>query len=279
MFGLILPKIVVPKLSEDISQAKNIDGFIQDKLEIQLMQTDMSTYPITFRKWVSAYPRIKTYILHIPFLFVSIASINSSRKLREEFDEFVANMIKESFFLNKEIYILFHIDIKTEILEKTGAINYIEHLIRMVENTNVSFLGENSIFTLENRAKDGGPFYQVVKRINSNKLRCCFDICHSTVNQLMFGKDYDLAADIGKYTKSIHFSSTLNNDGWRDKKTHGRAHKNKGTLIADLLFLEEKGFDLENTFLVTEINEEDYNNRPDLLKELTNIKEIKEGIF
>ena len=45
------------------------------------------------------------------------------------------------------------VDIKTEILEKTGAINYIEHLIRTVENTNVSFLGENSIFTLENRAK------------------------------------------------------------------------------------------------------------------------------
>ena len=62
---------------------------------------------------------------------------------------------------------------------------------------------------------------------------------------------------------------TVDNDGYRDKeRTHGRVHDTLESLKKDLEYLEKKGIKLKKVNLVTEINEEDYQNRPDMIKEL-----------
>lgn len=272
---MIFPKLIVPKVGEDISNGKPIEAFIKDKIELQLLSTDMLKYKDFVKAWIDKYPRIETYILHIPFLFVTVFDIYSSQKLQREFNVFVSDMIKLSMQYKKHFHILFHMATPMKTFEYCGGVEYVKYLDRLIQDTDVNFLVENSTFTLENRTKEGGPFYQLVKQIDSPKIRCCFDICHNQINKNLYQSEYDLPADIGKYTKSIHFSSTLNHDGFIDKKTHGRAHENIGTLIDDLEFLQNHGFDLNTTFLVTEINEDDYVKRPDLIKELKNLEQIR----
>ena len=69
---------------------------------------------------------------------------------------------------------------------------------------------------------------------------------------------------------------TVENDGYRDKaRTHGRVHDSLESLKKDLKYLEDKGIKLKKVNLVTEINEEDYQNRPDMIKELELFEQLK----
>lgn len=270
-----IPKVVVPKVSEKIDDMNCLPNpFIADKIELQLLSPQCSKYKDFLMDFINQYPNINTYILHIPFLFVSIHMIYSSEKLRREFVAFIVDCIKISNKYNKEINILFHMETPIKIFEHCGGIEWVNFIVSLVQDTNVYFLVENSMFTLENKDKDGGPFYHLVKRIDNPHLRICFDICHSQINENLFEDKYGLAKDIGKYTKSIHFSYTANNDGYKDGKTHGRVHPNIDALENDLQWLIEKGFDLNNTYLVTEINEDNYTKRPDLIKELSLLEEV-----
>ena len=271
-----VPQIIVPKIGEDIIELNAIPKrFIKDKLELQLLTLDCSKYKEILMNFIEQYEQINTYILHIPFMFVSIQTIYSSEKLRNDFISFVIDCIKISKQYNKEINILFHMETPMKIFKYCGGLEWVKLIVSLVQDTNVYFLAENSMFTLESKDKQGGPFYHLVKEIDDPHLRICFDICHSQVNKNLFGENYGLAEDIGKYTKSIHFSYVVNNDGFKDGKTHGRVHPDIPALKKDLEFLNNHGFDLSRTYLVTEINEEDYLNRPDLIKELEQLEEIQ----
>lgn len=273
-----IPKIIIPKVGEDVTEMRVLpERFIKDKVEMQLLSLECSNYKKLLMSFIEEYPRINTYILHIPFTFVSIHTIYSSEKLRMEFVSFVVDCIKISQKYNKEINILFHMETPIKVFKYCGGFDWVKFLVELVQDTNVYFLAENSMFTLENKDLNGGPFYYLVKEIDDPHLRICYDICHSRVNKNLYEQYYDIAKDIGKYTKSIHFSYTANNDGYKDGKTHGRVHPNIETLKEDLKFLQEQGFDLNTTYLVTEINEDDYKKRPDLIKELEQLEEIQKG--
>ena len=42
-----------------------------------------------------------------------------------------------------------------------------------------------------------------------------------------------------KYVYQIHFATALNNDGFIDKRTHGRVHENENSMIDDLKWMME----------------------------------------
>ena len=114
------------------------------------------------------------------------------------------------------------------------------------------------------------------KEFNSEKLKFCFDICHWQASENAMKGEISLISEYIKGIKNIHFSMTKDNDGYINKEsTHGVVHDSLETCISDLKYLQEKGIDLSKVNIVTEINEIDYKNRPDMCKEIEFLKEIK----
>ena len=110
---------------------------------------------------------------------------------------------------------------------------------------------------------------KILDNFKSEKLSMCLDICHLQASESFMKCDISLTKEQIKRIKNIHFSMTVDNDGYRDKeRTHGRVHDTLESLKKDLEYLEKKGIKLKKVNLVTEINEEDYQNRPDMIKEL-----------
>lgn len=79
--------------------------------------------------------------------------------------------------------------------------------------------------------------------------------------------------DCEKYIYQIHFSYTVNNDGYISKKTtHGVGHPTEDLLLKDYKLLEQSG--IGNKQIVTEIAEYDYSYRSSQIKDIEWLEKI-----
>lgn len=264
---------IVPKVGENVSDLDVIKEFSYDRLEIQLLTDDIPAFSKKAEDFLKAKD-LKSLIIHLPSCICDWECILMNNEVETQFMSFVRDCCTLSNKYNTEIYILGHLETKMDILEKVKFKEWFGFLIRMVSDSKVYFLVENPS-TEPYRAKTGEPFYKFVKSFNNPRVKCCLDICHYKVIKSLLGERYNLPEDLGQYVKSVHFSDFPMNSHPYDKNTHGIRHKNVISALCDLDFLNELGVDLENAFIVTEINETDYVNRPDLIQELRILKKIE----
>jgi endonuclease IV len=153
--------------------------------------------------------------------------------------------------------------------EDLGGLEFLDYIIRLVNGTKVGFLIENSLLDTCIRSYDRDTVVKILDNFKSDKLSMCLDICHLQASESYMKFNIPLTKEQIKRIKNIHFSMTVDNDGYIDKeRTHGRVHNSIESLKNDLKYLEDKGIKLKKVNIVTEINEEDYQYRPDMVKEL-----------
>lgn len=149
--------------------------------------------------------------------------------------------------------------------------------MKTLEGTNVTILIENLFMMLDE--KEECSALEICKHINHPNLRCCLDTTHLHCKANILKKDFykmilqELNRDYcGEYIKQIHFASALKNDGYIDKKTHGRKHTDIQALKSEYDWLCELG--LKDKIYVTEVSEDDYYTRKNQIEEIEMLKNV-----
>lgn len=264
---------IVPKISDvDCDNIGNISIYLlkNDKLEIQLMDEDLEKSFLNVSKLVDNFSHLKYIVLHMPFSIVNICYIYSNFEVRKQFIRLILNSIRLSLHRNIEIDILFHVGMRTGEFVGLGGIEFLNYIINIVEGTKVGFLVENAIINLSKGDNEQDTIVTIFKSINSEKLKFCFDLCHWQSSEYVWNSPIDLDSSLLANLKNVHFSMTLNRDGYKNKsETHSREHTSMRACLNDLKYMKEKGIDLQSVNLITEISEIDYETRPRMRKELS----------
>lgn len=264
---------IMPKISGKLEQLGGVEKFIQKygKVEIQFFPRKPEPHEIDFSSITEFFCRefkMKEITIHPPLANYDIEVVLMYDKniIKNQLEQLVE--LSEKF--NIDINLIYHTHWNI-ILHRANTIEKIKDLLKIIEGTRVKLLVENLILINE-------TFYEcsaleLCKEINHPNFKMCLDICHFYCQANIYREDINdwlknkLDKELcEKYVYQIHFSYTANNDGYKDKKTHGVGHPNRDLLIKDFRLLEEYGLDKKQ--IVTEIAEKDYTNRESQIKDL-----------
>ena len=278
--------IIYPKTCENLVGLEYLKKYVEKYkgVEIQLLsseQTEKKTYDV-LKRLKAEIPPINEVTIHLP--------------IRDEFDEYnfevltYSNLEVEKERLKKVCEASKELDLKVNVLYHTrwdfnswsnsGAIDRMKELLKIVQNTNVNILIENIYAMVE---RNECAVLKVAKAINDSHLKVCLDICHLHCEANIFKislkeylNKYLNKEDCQKYIQQIHFAGTLNEDGFIDKKTHGRVHDSWESFEEDYNNLNQ--FGIEDKIIVTEISEDDYSTRKDEIEEIKMLIKKEEEI-
>ena len=194
--------------------------------------------------------------------------------------ELIKAKIKDAIELsnkyNIRINLLYHVTWPIEMMEQ-GVIDKIKEVLELMQNTKVYLLLENIYALTEFNKKC--TVLEICRRIDNEHLKACLDICHLHCMANIFKIDFDIFLEkyldkelSKKYIYQIHFSATKNNDGFKEKKTHGRKHDTLEELMKDYKILEKYGLIEKN--IITEVSEDNYDLREDQKYEIELLEKI-----
>lgn len=257
--------------SDDISEC------IQENraIEIQMLGDITKGY----KKCIEVIEKLRKYkvdyvVIHLPMGEHELGYISCNLTLDIKFRLMIMNLIRYSKDSGIGIDVLVHVEDKYEKLVGVGAIGYLKSIAERCKGTSVGIILENKIRSSTLGDGEKTSLEQIFKVIDNDSIKMCLDICHIQASENLYDKDIELTEDQIRNIKNIHFSYTVDGDGYRDKRrTHGRAHLSIEDVLLDLDYLEAKGIDLSRVNIVLEINEEDYTSRKDLIKEIKLVKQ------
>ncbi|MBO5477866.1 MAG: TIM barrel protein [Clostridia bacterium] len=175
------------------------------------------------------------------------------------------------------INLLYHTQWRFE-KHKELTLGKLRELLKIIEGENVIFLLENLYMFDEKEC----TVFQIAEYLDHPNLKVCFDICHMYCrNNIRKSNIEEYAATYlnpelcKKYIYQVHFSYTVDNDGYILKKTHGRGHRNIEDLKYDFDLM--KKYNMTECNYITEVSEDNYDLRVDQLKELEMLHEVANG--
>ena len=272
---------IYPKISEYLDGEEILkERYIEESkgIEIQFLEADnfnkKHIEEIISGK-MEQFPMLEEITIHPPitskYNFETLMFANYSYV-----EELLKTCIDLSKKFNNKINLLFHIEWDL-LAMKQGPIDKMQKLLKNIkEEDNVQILLEN---TYPINKVENCTVLQVADLIDNPKLKVCIDICHLHCHANIFKKDFQKFLETylnkelcQKHVYQIHFSATLKNDGYADKKTHGRMHESFEDLIKDYYVIQKFGMTGKN--IITEVSEEDYSSRKDQVKEIQMLMEI-----
>lgn len=270
-------RAIYPKIDDKLKGIHALRKYINKYkgIELQIINYDKNTGKFEFeeeiRTILNVLPNVKEIIIHPPTSFCNLEMFLALDK------NIVIDLLDKIKDLSLEtgikINILFHLSWSFEI-SKQIVVPYLIEILDTIKGFNVQILLENVVF-----AKDFLCPLNICKLIGSNQLKMCLDICHVHCYANMMDLDINnlLKENLdkkaaSKYIYSIHFSKALNNDGYKDLKTHGRMHDTKGSLIEDVELLYQYG--MYDSIFVPEIAEDNYENREEQIEEIKSLEDI-----
>lgn len=270
---------VFPKISEnDFNNHNNIEGYLRlsKGVEIQLLTDNLLRGFDRSSEILEHFKNIEYVVFHMPFSMVNLSYICSNKFIADKYVEFVVACIKYSLRTGIEIDILTHVGTSFREFLGMNGITFLKHLTRLADGTKVGFLLENSIICLNKDDNEEDEITSIFRILQHEKIKFCLDLCHWQSSEFVLQEDLAINDILLDNLKNIHFSMTLNNEGYKNKAiTHGRKHTSLHTCASDVFYLRQKGVDLSSVNLITEINESDYQLRPDMTTELEYLKTIK----
>ena len=265
--------IIYPKTSENLEGLEYLKKYVEEYkgIEIQLLsyeQTKQITYKF-LKQLKDQIPQLVEVTIHLPlredFNFEALAF--SKLDLEKERLKMLCEASRE---FNLKLNLLYHTRWNYISWSNSGAIDRMKELLEIIQNSNVNILIEN-IYALVERTEC--TVLKVAKAIDNKHLKVCLDICHLHCVANMFKislneylSTYLNKEDSQKYIQQIHFAGTLNEDGYIDKKTHGRVHDSWESFEEDYNILKQ--FGIEDRIIVAEVSEDDYSTRIDQIKEI-----------
>ncbi len=275
--------IIYPKVCENLKGLEYLKEYVEkDKgIEIQLLnlkETQKKSYEAV-KRLKTEIPQLNEVTIHLPLKEEFNFEILTYSNLDVE-KERLKKLIDISKEFNLRINILYHTRWNYISWSKSGAMDRMKELLDVIQNTKVNILIEN-IFSMVERKECA--VLKVAKEINDEHLRVCLDICHlhveANIFKILFFEFLNIylnKEDCQKYIQQIHFAGTLNEDGYIDKKTHGRVHDSWESFEEDYNILKQ--FGIEDKIIVTEISEDDYSTRKDEIEEIKMLIKKEEEI-
>ena len=238
--------LIVPKIDENSYPiSEELRDKIKDKLEIQLLGSNIELSFENVKKVVSQFRDLKVLILHMSEELVCLDFVALNDKFREPFVKLLCNLMTYANDINVDIYLLTHLMQPYRFYKNSVGKGYLKSYLKLLENSRVSILIENSLPDLRFSQPHDSALMQLLE-LNDTKLFMCFDICHWYSSCNLLRENLEFPKELVSRIKSVHFSATLNNDGWKNKReTHGRVHpdiescKKDDSLFIIILFREQ----------------------------------------
>ena len=249
-------------------------------LEIQMVDKDLDASFERCRALITSSNLINEAILHMPFGLHLIESFMMDTDNHDKLIKFIINCIRLGDSNNINIGILFHLEFGSELFDICGGEQYVRYLHSLIQDTNVFFVFENGMVNFNCYDTKIETSFDVMHRIiDLDRAVFCLDVCHLKSHENAVNHSISIPKEIIDKIHSIHFSATLNNDGFIDKKnTHSLLHRSLADVVEEFKYLSDKGIDLDNSIIVTEITEKDYVNRPDMIKELALVRSARKKL-
>ena len=264
--------IIYPKTCQNLNGFKYLKQYaeISKGIEIQLLDFNCMNIPYeVIKKLKSEIYNLEEVTIHLPiredFNFEALAFSKLDKEKQR-----LKILIEAAKEFNLKINLLYHTRWNFNSWKNSGAMDRMKELLEVIQNTKVNILIENIYSVVERKEC---AVLKVAKEINNEHLKVCVDICHIHVVANMFKipfqdflNTYLNKEDCEKYVQQIHFAGTLKEDGYIDKKTHGRMHDSWDSFEQDYNTLKQ--FGIENRVIVTEVSEDDYSTRQDQVEEI-----------
>lgn len=271
---------IYPKTNSYLEGIEYLKPYIEkyNGIEIQMLKWDELDYVYTvINNLKTIIPEIEEITIHPPINEDTYnIEILTYRNYELEVKR-IKKLIDISKQYNIKINMLYHTRWNYSMWKSSGLLDVLRDLLVHTQNTNLNIILENVTSQYD---KENCAIMQIVKEINNKHLQLCIDTCHlhceANMYQIEFNsflKNYITKEDCEKYVHQIHFAATLENDGYINKKTHGRRHINVEDLKKEYGILERLG--VENRIIVTEVSEDDYTTRVDQIEEIKMLESLK----
>lgn len=266
----------IEAMSQYIEQEKGIEIQYFHKNKDELVDFEAEK-PI--RGLMERFPNLEEITVHPPLAYYDIELLLYRKK------DLLYSELQQLIDLSNEygikINIIYH-TLSTIQSHRLTTLEDIKEIGEFLKGTKVTILLENLFMMNE---KNTCTVLDLCEEVDSPNIRACIDICHiycqaTTWHTPMkeFIKGYLDKEKCQKYVAHIHFSETKNDDGYLDRKTHGRSHDTIEKLFEDADILREYGMTSEDINWVTEVSEEDYKLRPDQISELEGLSKYREKL-
>lgn len=266
----------IEAMSQYIEQEKGIEIQYFAKSKDELVDFEAEK-PI--RGLMERFPNLEEITVHPPLAYYDIELLLYRKK------DLLYSELQQLIDLSNEygikINIIYH-TLSTIQSHRLTTLEDIKEIGNFLKGTKVTILLENLFMMNE---KNTCTVLDLCEEVDSPNIRACIDICHiycqaTTWHTPMkeFIKGYLDKEKCQKYVAHIHFSETKNDDGYLDRKTHGRSHDTIEKLFEDADILREYGMTSEDINWVTEVSEEDYKSRPDQISELEGLSKYREKL-
>ena len=218
-------------------------------------------------------PDLEEVVLHLPFGKHNINIYPNNCHNQMYLTELIVSMIKYSHDTSLKMWLLFHVE---EGYGSDHSSEFLVYLLRLVEGTHVGILLENSIPDMGCAKPWKIPAIEMIQSYSHPNLCACLDLCHLQATEHLLKQPVELTKEYRERIHEVHFSATLGRDGYLDKaQTHARRHRTVTALRKDYEFIQSLNL-CDSTLLTTEICENDYANRPDMLWELGHLYKLQE---
>lgn len=269
---------VFPKIDDEFLGFFNIRKYIRDGIEIQMTTTETTKLMETVDNVIVSVPEIKEITIHSPMCRCDI-ELNFENQERLKF---MYDLIKCASIICKEhgirVNLLYHCRSSFSEFQDKNQLWLFRRLTKLTKGKRIYMLLENELsFKKTKTGKE--PLISTIKMLRSNKVQMCLDLCHmhANLNGLADGttfKEMYEDANLKRIVRQIHFSATLNNDGFKDMTTHGKVHPTIENLKEDLAILES--LNIIDSNIVVEIVEGDYSSREGQIAEIEMINKLYE---
>lgn len=265
--------IIVPKISEvDVNLTSSIKDVISSKIEVQMLDHDLNVSFSNSMKCIRSIMEYKTLdevVFHLPFSVHTFTLYAASEYHLSRLVRMLVQIKEFSIKTNIRFGVVIHQETSLELFDRIpDGYRSINTLLDVIKDSNVYIYVENCLPYLNAGDRTVKFAFELVRKVNHPNLLVCFDICHARCYENILQRQFDIPNDISNKIAWVHFSATLDNDGYVVAGTHSAAHINEEELILDLHFLEENGINIDKVPLVIEVMEEDYINRVNMLKEI-----------
>ena len=268
--------MIYPKFDTTFQGHYVLAGYVKDGMEVQLLRCSPVLLAVTITDIAKYFPKVKEVTFHLPMNVCDIELVLANKDLKAQIICMIDAAKRASARYKLRINILAHSTWPLSMLKSAGLYGTLLDLVSLLEKTKVFFLLENTPTLLE-LPSEIEPSVAIVRDIDNKHLKACLDICHLHCIFNIKQKDLDFLdtyytndLDLSEVVHQVHFSATLENDGYKDKaRTHSRPHANYIEAQKDIDILSM--LNIADKPLVTEICEQfdsDWVNRDGQHKEI-----------
>lgn len=271
---------IVVKLGEhNFSLNKNLRECIESKIEIQMLTKDLLKSLSNCRKvleHVTSFTELDEVVLHLPFSLHTWDIYVASSILQDDLKKFIDVVKEMSYKYDIKVGILFHQESSLELIETVSGYGVIHDILNYCDSDRVYFLVENCLPCLNQSDVYTLPAFELIEKVNHPKMLCCLDVCHMRCYENILGTSLVVPSSIADSVRWVHFSDTIMNDGYKDKKTHGVAHNHLYRALRDIALLLECGVSVSEVGLVTEVWESDFQVCENTIQEVDILRTIRD---